>query len=214
MSSSHCYVCAFAIGEQNLMETIDRLRAEEPSVSGALVRSKKGRFSKAADVWDPNLQIFFPLRGKFVVGLSVKEQQRFRGLHPSSPYPSVVDYIVKLVTGVRQWFELGKGVHYLDIGDDPSKTYTIKGKLAFALKDCWEPLQKELMAAYKKRFFFFTLHCVHHDVCSCSFLFPVLFSLSEPAAAPVLPPSHRSIRRLSGTHRRVKWTHMSITIIV
>ena len=139
------------------METIDRLRAEEPSVSGALVRSKKGRFSKAADVWDPNLQIFFPLRGKFVVGLSVKEQQRFRGLHPSSPYPPVVDYIVKLVTGVRQWFELGKGVHYLDIGDDPSKTYTIKGKLAFALKDCWEPLQKELMAAYKKRFFFFYL---------------------------------------------------------
>ena len=159
------------------METIDRLRAEEPSVSGALVRSKKGRFSKAADVWDPNLQIFFPLRGKFVVGLSTKEQQRFRGLHPSSPYPPVVDYIVKLVTGVRQWFELGKGVHYLDIGEDPSKTYTIKGKLAFALKDCWEPLQKELMAAYKKRFFFlpcivFIMTCVRvHFYFRCCFPF-------------------------------------------
>ena len=90
-----------------------------------------------------------------MVGLSAKEQQRFRGSRPSSPDPPVVEYIVKLVTGVRKWYELAKGVHYLEIGDDPSKTRTIPGKLAFALKDCWEPMQKELMAAYKKRFFLF-----------------------------------------------------------
>ena len=146
MLSSHVTFCVFVIGETCLKETIDRLREETPLVSGAPVRNTKGRFSKAADVRDPNLHIFYPLRDKLVYGLSMTEKRRFRRkkIH-------VQDYILKAVKGTKLWNEMGEGVHYLDVGNDSSDTDTIEGKLAFALKDCWQPIQNALLAAYKER---------------------------------------------------------------